>query len=429
MRILHLIQRYWPAIGGAETHMRELSRRFAADGHQVTVATTDALDFELLYTAGRRRIPEREEEVDGVRVVRFAVRHMPAAPVAFAAWRRGLYILSSLRPIPSKLVARLALLTPWVPGLWRWLRTTEERFDLVAAMNISSEAFFETGQRLARRRGIPFVGYPITHLGAGERPGSDAVGRFHTMRHQMALVRACDALVAQTPTEQAFFVEHGVPADQSPVVGPAVNPGEMVGGKAERLLDRLGTAGPVVAYLGAMAYDKGAVQVVEAVRRLWHEGRAVELVLAGAVLSAVQRYLEQLPDADRSRIHVLGSIDEADKRDLLAAADIVAMPSRTDSFGIVYLEAWLYRKPVIGAQAWGVGDVIEDGVDGRLVPFGDPGALANVLCTLLEQPGMREEMGARGEAKVYRYHTWDIKYQAVRDLYARLVNRSGGSKR
>ena len=37
MRILHLIQRYWPAIGGAEIHMRELSRRFAADGHQVTV--------------------------------------------------------------------------------------------------------------------------------------------------------------------------------------------------------------------------------------------------------------------------------------------------------------------------------------------------------------------------------------------------------
>jgi glycosyltransferase involved in cell wall biosynthesis len=98
------------------------------------------------------------------------------------------------------------------------------------------------------------------------------------------------------------------------------------------------------------------------------------------------------------------------------------MPSRTDSFGIVYLEAWLYRKPVIGARAWGVSDVIEDGVDGRLVPFDDPGALAEALSVLLKRPALRSEMGARGEAKVYRLHTWDKKYEAVRDLYVRLVD-------
>ena len=96
MRILHIIQRYWPAIGGAEIHMRELSRRFAADGHQVTVVTTDALDFELLSTPGGRRIQAREDACDGVRVVRFPVHHLPLSPRAFAAWRRGLYILSSL---------------------------------------------------------------------------------------------------------------------------------------------------------------------------------------------------------------------------------------------------------------------------------------------------------------------------------------------
>jgi len=423
MRILHVLQRYWPAIGGAEIHMRELSRRFAAEGHQVTVVTTDAFDFELLSTAGRRRIQKRQEECDGVRVLRFRVRHMPVSPLSFAAWRRGLYILASLRPVPVGLISRLSLLAPWVPGLWRWLRTTEERFDVVAAMNISSEAFFETGQRFAQRCGVPFVAYPITHFGAGARPGQDVVGRFHTMRHQVALVRSSQALVAQTPTEQAYYTERGMPAANVRTVGPAVNPDEILGGDARRFLDRLDIQAPVVAYVGAMAYDKGTVQVVEAVRDLWHAGRQVELILAGAVLSAFQSYLDQLPAEDRSRIRVLGSVDEAEKRDLLAAADIVAMPSRTDSFGIVYLEAWLYRKPVIGAQAWGVSDVIEDGVDGRLVPFGDTDALAEAISVLLERPALCAEMGARGEAKVYRQHTWDLKYKAVRDLYAGLVNK------
>jgi glycosyltransferase involved in cell wall biosynthesis len=86
------------------------------------------------------------------------------------------------------------------------------------------------------------------------------------------------------------------------------------------------------------------------------------------------------------------------------------------------LEAWLYRKPVVGVQAWGVADVIEDGVDGLLVPFDDPVALAQSLVFLLAHPGRRAEMGARGEAKVYRLHTWKEKYESVHALYAALAS-------
>lgn len=421
MRVLHVIQRYWPAIGGAEIHMRELSRRFAADGHQVTVVTTDALDYELLTTPGGRRIQAREEWIDGVRVLRFPVHHLPFSPLSFAAWRRGLHILSSLRFVPSEWIASLSLAAPWLPEMWRWFRTTEERFDLVAALNIGYESLFVAGQRFARRRGIPFVSHPIAHLGAGERPGEDPVGQFHVMRHQVAVVRASDGIAAQTPAARAFYIEQGAPAGRVHVVGPGVNPDEILGGNGERFLEKHGIRAPLVAYLGAMAYDKGTVQVVEAVRRLWQAGVEVELVLAGSILSAFQRYLEQLPAADRGRIRVLGPVDETVKRDLLAAADVVAMPSRTDSFGLVYLEAWLYRKPVIGARAWGVGDVIEDGVDGLLVPFDDPDALAEALSGLLANPERCAEMGARGEAKVYRLHTWQNKYQIVHALYAGLV--------
>jgi glycosyltransferase involved in cell wall biosynthesis len=143
--------------------------------------------------------------------------------------------------------------------------------------------------------------------------------------------------------------------------------------------------------------------------------------LAGAILAPFRHYLDRLPPQDRGRIRVLGSIGESEKRDLLAACDMLVMPSRTDSFGIVYLEAWLYRKPVIGARAWGIQDVIEEGRDGLLVPFGDALALAEAVAYLLEHPAVRTEMGVRGERKVYRYHTWSIKHAAVRDLYCRLV--------
>jgi len=240
------------------------------------------------------------------------------------------------------------------------------------------------------------------------------------MRHQIAVVRASDAVMAQTPTERAFYTAQGVPLERVEVVGPGVNPAEILGGDGRRFRDRYDVRQPLVVALSAMARDKGTVQVVEAVRHLWQADYAIELALAGAVMAPFRAYLDTLPAQDRERIHLLGLIGEGEKRDLLAAADIVAMPSRTDSFGIVYLEAWLYRKPVIGARAWGIGDVIADGQDGLLVPFDDAPALADAIAYLVDHPAERAAMGVRGEHKVYRAHTWDHKYALVRALYGKL---------
>lgn len=125
----------------------------------------------------------------------------------------------------------------------------------------------------------------------------------------------------------------------------------------------------------------------------------------------------------RARVRVLGVVSEQEKHDLLAAADLLAMPSRTDSFGIVYLEAWLAGKPVIGARVWAMDEVIADGVDGLLVPFGDPAATAKAIAGLLADPTRRAQMGAAGRAKVLARYTWDHAYAQVRDAYARLTAR------
>ena len=113
--------------------------------------------------------------------------------------------------------------------------------------------------------------------------------------------------------------------------------------------------------------------------------------------------------------------------DLLDAIAILALPSRTESFGIVYLEAWAYGKPVIGAQAWGVKTVIDNGQDGLLVPFGDVSALADAIHTLAENPELRRSMGERGRHKVIAQHTWAHKYPQVRQIYTRLVEKGSAA--
>lgn len=424
MRILHIIQRYWPAGGGAEVHLGEISAYVAAQGHHVTVATTDALDFERFWDPRRRRIEEPADEKDGVQVRRFPIQHLPGGVVTYSAIRRFLWIASMVRPVPIEVMARLARFTPRVPDLWHWLASTNEEFDLVAGMTICFEPLLDAGLRFARKSGIPFVLYPLTHLGAGEAPASDALSRFYTMRHQVDLVRRSHAVVAQTTSERDFYVSRGVRAENIEIVGPGVTPASVLGGDGARFRQNHAIANdvPIVFSVSSMSYDKGTVTLIEAVRRLWREGHVLELVLAGSILEPFRRYLETLPSHDRQRIRILGRIPEEEKRDLFAAGDIFAMPSRTDSFGIVYLEAWLYRKPVIGAQTWGVNDVITEGVDGCLVPFDDASALAEKIIYLLRTPDVRAQMGISGEQKVYQSHTWAHKNDQVYALYCRLAD-------
>jgi glycosyltransferase involved in cell wall biosynthesis len=433
MRILHLIQRYYPARGGAELLLESISNHLAAAGHQVMVVTTDALDFELFWDPRRRRIEQPVDHHQDVAIRRFPVRHLPLSGLAYPGLRRLLWLMSRVSPIPESLMLRLAHLTPWTPDLWRWAAVQSEPFDLVASMTIVFEPFVAAGLSIARRQGIPFVCYPLTHLGAGEAPASDALSRFYTMRHQIGLVAASDAIIAQTPAEKSFYVDRGIAANKISAVGPGVRPAEVLGGDGARFRYRLGLEGPLVLYVGSMSADKGAVQTVEAVRSLWRAGRQVELALIGAVLTPFAAYLRGLPAADRDRIHVLGPVDDDQKRDALDAATVFSMPSRTDSFGITYLEAWLNGLPVIGARTWGVMDLIHEGRDGLLVPFDDKPAqsgapaLAGAIAYLLDHPDKAAQMGQAGREKVLAEHTWDIKFRMVDEIYQRLVKNAAAS--
>jgi glycosyltransferase involved in cell wall biosynthesis len=114
---------------------------------------------------------------------------------------------------------------------------------------------------------------------------------------------------------------------------------------------------------------------------------------------------------------ILDSADEYCKNDLLDAMDLLALPSRTDSFGIVILEAWTYGKPVIAADAGGLGEVIHNGSDGLLVPYGDIEGLSQCIATLLDNTAKRQELGAAGRRRVDTEFRWESVFSRIEALY------------
>lgn len=417
MKILHVIQRYYPYIGGAEQTFQEIAERLARDGHAITVYTSDAWDLERFWHPDRRAVDLVNETHNDVFIERFEIEYLPLSPLAFAALKRGMALLAQMPLRTTRFLFALARYTPYIPSLDNALDTTSEHFDIVHAANISLDSAVYAAYRLALRKKIPFVLTPFLHLGERE----DArVRRYYTMPHQVEMLRRADAVIVMTEREGTALKELGVAPSRIHRIGAGVDPARASGGDAARFRAEQSVNTPIVAYIGTAAYDKGTVHLVEAMKRVWQEENAT-LVLAGSQLSAFETFYAEQADEVKAKTLTLGFVSDETKRDLMAACDVFVMPSRTDSFGIVYLEAWLYDKPVIGADAGGVPEVINDGVDGFLVKFGDVDAIAARILELLRDRALARQMGEAGHRKVLRTLTWEQQYVQVRELYEKLV--------
>jgi glycogen synthase len=407
MHFLHVIQRYYPYTGGSELYFQEFSEQLAADGHQVTVLTTDAWDLDHFWAAGRKTIDERETILNGVRIKRFPVTRLPGPPIAYPILRRLMVELGRL-PGSTPLLKRMALLTPRVPELSRYLATTTEHFDLVHTTNITLDFTILPALNFARRRSIPHLCTPFVHLG---EPGKQQILRYYTQRHQLAILRESKRVMVQTTLEGDELRRLGVPDERLRLIGCWVRPTALVGGVAERFRQEHHLHGPIVLSIGAAAYDKGTMHTIAAMRQLWEHGSDATLVLiAGTTLAQFEQFYAALPESIKGRILLLRAAPHQTKLDALAAADVYVMPSRTDSFGIVYLEAWIYDLPVIGARAGGVPAVIDHEQNGLLVDFGDVAALAREIQRLLSD----RELAL----------TFDRQYAKIRSVYADVTGQA-----
>jgi glycosyltransferase involved in cell wall biosynthesis len=100
---------------------------------------------------------------------------------------------------------------------------------------------------------------------------------------------------------------------------------------------------------------------------------------------------------------------------------MLALPSQVDTFGVVILEAWLHGKPVIGAHASGIPDLVHNEETGLLVPFDDIGNLSAAIRRLILEPGLAVQLGMAGRRRVLQDYTWDETYHALSALYDSVV--------
>jgi glycosyltransferase involved in cell wall biosynthesis len=399
MRILYVVPRYWPSIGGAQLVSRELVRR-VADQHAVKVVTQFTSDADSFA-----------HSVVSVRAGRYEDGPVTIERLALsAAWRPFLQLLTPFygRVRPVNPVFGWLLRRALLPELLTIIR--EHRSEIVHAVHVGLVYSSETALAAARAAGIPFVWTPLPHIeGEGWRGP-----RFRRLYSQ------ADALIAMTRRERAWLIEQGAAAERVQVIpiGPLLH--SQSDPEGFRATHHLG-ATPLVLFLAQKLPYKGYRQVAEAAPLVWQRFPEARFAFIGPQTAESRRFFATQND---SRIIELPAVDDFTKSSALAACDIFCMPSVQESLGAVYLEAWSHRKPVIAANIEVMADVVTPGVDGLLVKP-DSTAVADAIIALLRDPAQRGRMGAAGSHKVQEHYDWQRLAERVVGVYKDLI-RAGG---
>ena len=161
---------------------------------------------------------------------------------------------------------------------------------------------------------------------------------------------------------------------------------------------------------------KGMDTLITALPRLLTEWPDLQLVAVGE--GDDQVWLEQIADGRGvlRHVHFLSGLTYSEIAACYQACEIFALPSRGEGFGLVYLEAMACGKPVVGGAHGGAPEVIDDGKTGYLVQHGDAGQLATSLETLLADPGLGREMGARGRERVEREFRFNVFAKSLKKI-------------
>jgi len=351
------------ATGGAQKILLDQARWFHEHGHKVTTAFF--YDRDGLSAIWKQSL-------------NFPLYNLDAFDRDSGFFRQGLLFFRGIK------------------GLWTILR--REKFDVVITYTHDSNML---GLPLAWLAGVRVrIG---THLGAIR-----GIPRWREKVHAMLVNIGCiQTLVAASKGTQQNAVREGVSLARIQVIANGAQLFDVDRMDRNKVRHTLGLAEDelLLVSVGRLVYEKGHEFLIQAMPDVIKEFPNSKAAICGS--GPLQEYLASLISLNVLDDHVqlLGQWDDIPR--LLAAADIFVLPSRWEGLSIALLEGMIAKLPVVTTRVEGVEEVIEDNVNGLLVPLEDSKALAKAILQLLRDPEKRVGMGLAGHARVLQGYTTD----------------------
>jgi glycosyltransferase involved in cell wall biosynthesis len=413
MRVLHVTHQYPPAIGGSEKYIADLSEEMVERGHQVDVFASRSLD----YRTWKNELPPRETR-NGVDIFRFRSMQRRDFMWRVLNWSLRRYGATRARCYEPFIVIGGG---PICPGMFAAMLSRLPAYELVH-LNCLVYSHAAYGYAAARWREVPVVVTPHLHT---EQEATYGIG------YQLEILRGSDHVITVTNAERRFLCGKGLSPWQVTTAGNGLRPESYPMRDVVACRRRLGLSEDafVLLFLGRQVEYKGLKPTLDAFRLLQVRYPHLHFLVVGPETDFSRSLFadhDQVP-----RVTNLGLVSDETRLDALNACDCLVLPSRGEAFGIVFLEAWILGKPVIGPRTSAVSSVIRDGRDGWLVPVDDSGAIAAALKRWIDSPALAAQMGESGRQRVLERYTSTRIADIVEGVYLRTLrarHRSGESE-
>jgi glycosyltransferase involved in cell wall biosynthesis len=244
--------------------------------------------------------------------------------------------------------------------------------------------------------------------------------------------------LTDSPSQSNYLREHKISNGKKPL--PVLLKGSLSGVDLERfdwqtlperamnLRKKLGLEGTqfVFLFLARKTRDKGAIDMLKAFSVVCRAHPEAMLLFVGPDESngEIDRLYEANPDIFNNVVNVNRGVN--DREVYIAVSEVLCLPSYKEGFGSIVIDAAAQGVPAIGSNIPGLVDSIEDGKTGILFPVGDVDALAKAMLDFLKNRKRYEEMPLAARARVEKYFTADLIYDALKFFYLELVRLGDG---
>ncbi|HEX8333455.1 MAG TPA: glycosyltransferase family 4 protein, partial [Segetibacter sp.] len=267
----------------------------------------------------------------------------------------------------------------------------------------------------------PFVLYGAIHLHK-DLPQND-------LKIQRA--KASDCYIANTEFERKKLIEYGVDAEKIVTIGTGiaiedfyVSENEIRTFKEQHSIKETDV---VIGFIGRLVKGKGVAILIDAFRELIKENKNVKLLLAGGTTDYVPE-IKKITEKEGLPVILIENFPEANKNLLFNVLDVFVLASQSESFGVVFLEAWACKKPVIGSRMGATESLLSEGIDSLLFEPNDVGDLCLKVKQLISDPAKRVQFGLNGYKKVEENYTWPTIVAKYREAYQLAIRNFSNSK-
>ena len=375
--------------GGIGTYTYNLAKGLTELGHKMFVITKTGED-------------EKEEQIEGVNIYRIGSRYIPKleAYLPGLAWSR--FVSGKIAKLDKKYRIDIVEFPNW-EGSGFWYLMKRDRKPVVTRMHtpyFESLAINKNNEKLS------------------------IADRFTCWMEKKAALNS-DCLTSSTAFHRDFISRayslNNTGIELLPLgIGIANNAG----------FNAKKNGNVKVLFVSRLEKRKGALTLLEAIPKVLDAVPGVEFILIGKDRPHApgnkyfKDYFLDKFNAYKDKVRFLGHVSNEELNDFYQKSDILAVPSVYESFGLIYLEAMNYGKPVIGCVVGGVPEVVKNQETGILINPSNTGELVEALIRLIKDADLREKMGKNAARLVAEKFSYQKMAGDTETLYRRVIKQS-----